>query len=257
MDTLYPIFYGTRLVTLDVLKATFQPHMHPEAFRRAFAFIEQQGGLFGIGGGYRAPGTQPADKPGFAPAGKSFHEGQKFPSGVYYVALDTVCVNPGHVHRTPTWDEVPKQGSAFAGRFGWHMNVSAESWHSQPEELDGYDTWVAHGRPDLVFNRPINGAIAPLPPIPQPPVPDTQPPTQGVIVQVNSRNLAEGAVGNDVKFFQRQMNDIAGQGLLLDGHYGPSTTQAVKNWQTVFHLTVDGNLGPKTQESIIEISLTV
>ena len=90
----------------------------------------------------------------------------------------------------------------------------------------------------------------------------SQPDTKGNIVQFTSRNLAEGATGSDVKFFQRQLNDIAGQGLLLDGYYGPKTTQAVKNWQSFFKKTsdgkvliVDGKLGALTQQSIIEVSL--
>lgn len=260
METLYPIFYGTRLVTYDVLRNTFEPHMHPEAARRGFAVILYANGLLGVGSGYRRPGTQPAGKKGFAPPGQSFHEGQQFPSGLFYTAWDMVCVNPGGVHRTPRWSEVPKQGSAFATAFGWHMNIDTEPWHAQPIELDSYGQWTRSGRQDLQRGRPIV-IVAPSPPPPiQPPVPPTQPPTQGVIVEFTSRNLVEGSVGNDVKFFQRILNDVAGQGLTLDGHYGPATTVAVRNWQTFFSsaglpLTPDGQLGPKTQRSIIEIAL--
>lgn len=256
-ETLYPIFYGTRLVTFDVLQQTFEPKAHPEAARRLFNFILHQGGKFGIGSGWRL--TQPA-LPGFAPDGKSFHQDQKFPSGTYYAAWDLVVVNPGGKHRAPTWDEVPVQGQKLALDYGVHMNVGrpgvrgSESWHIQPVELDGWDTWVDRGRPDLERNYPIV-ILSPRPQPPQPPVPPIQPPTQGVKVDFNSRYLREGAVGNDVKFFQRQMNELAGQGLLLDGHYGPRTTEAVRNWQRFFKLTVDGELGPITQRSIIEVSL--
>ena len=261
MEVLYPMFYGTRLVTFDVLRNTFEPHMHPEAARRGFGFILYQGGKFGVGGGYRPPGTQP-NKPGFAPPGESFHEGQPFPSGLYYAAWDMVVVNPGKVHRSPNWSEVPAQGSVLAGQYGWHMNVGppgakgSEAWHAQPIELDGWRTWNNRGRFDLQFNRPIL-VVPPKPPVPQPPTPPpaTQPVTQGVTVEFTSRNLVEGSVGNDVKFFQRQLNDISGAGLLLDGHYGPKTTQAVRNWQIFFGLFNDGQMGPKTQRSIIEIAL--
>lgn len=249
METLYPMFYGTRLVTMDVLMATFKPHMHPEAALRGFTFIRLQEGLFGIGGGYRRPGTQP-NKPGFAPPGKSFHEGQQFPSGLLYVAWDLVCVNPGGTHRSPRWSEVPKQGSDFASRCGMHMNIDTEPWHMQPVELDGWDRWVNSGRPDLRLGYPV--IVKP----PTPPDPPKPTPSQGVTVEFTSRNLTEGDVGNDVKFFQRQLNDIAGQGLTLDGNFGAKTTEAVKNWQRFFPpLTVDGQLGAKTQRSIIEISL--
>lgn len=257
MDTLYPIFYGMRLVTFDVLRNSFEPHMHPEAARRGFNFILHQGGKFGIGGGYRPPGTQPG-APGFADEGRSFHQDQKFPSGTYYTAWDVVVVNPGYVHRAPYWSEVPEQGKQLAIDYGWWMNVGTESWHSQPIPLDGWMAWYNGGRFDLDSNYPIvispPREQPPQPPVPSPPYP----PSKEILVQFTSRTLVEGAVGNDVKFFQKQMNDIAGQGLLLDGHYGAKTTQAVKNWQSFFNLSpIDGKLGPNTQRSIIEVSLTV
>lgn len=271
MDTLYPMFYGTRLVTMDVLRATFTPHMHPEAARRGFNFIEDQGGVFGIGGGYRAIGNQP-DKPGFAPEGRSFHQPQQFPSGLYYVAWDLVVVNPGNVHKAPARGQAPLQGTQRAVDYGVWINTD-ESWHLQPIPLDGYDKWVNAGRYDLDPNYPIK-ILAPStpeeppvdPPTPEeppvePPVPEEPPAppvvTEGIIVQFTSRNLTQGTSGKDVAFFQRIMNDVAGQGLTLDGQYGVKTTQAVKNWQTFFGLSVDGQMGPKTQQSIIEVALQV
>lgn len=259
-DVLYPMFYGTRLVTFDVLRNTFEPRMHPEAARRGFNFILHHGGKFGIGGGYRPPGTQP-NATGFAPPGSSFHEGQPFPPGLLYVAWDMVVVNPGYVHRSPRWSEVPVQGTQLALDYGVHMNVGtpgtagSEAWHMQPVPLDGHGTWVNQGRPDIKKDYPIV-INAPRPQPPQPPVPPTSPVTQEFIVNFNSRNLVEGSVGPDVKFFQRQLNEIAGQGLILDGHYGAKTTQAVKNWQNFFKVSpIDGNLGAVTQASIIEVSL--
>lgn len=247
METLYPIYYGTRMVTWDVLVASFQDHMHPEAARRGFNFILCQGGNLGIGSGYRPPGTQP-NKPGFAPPGKSFHEGQQFPSGLFYVAWDLVAVNPGGRHRAPHWSEVPAQGTQLSIEYGYHMNVGtpgtvgSESWHGQPVELDGWQAWVNLSRPDIQYDYPIQ--IVPRGP-------------KEIIVQFKSRELFEGCSGSDVKFYQGQMNDIAGQALTVDGQFGPKTTQGVKNWQTFFGLQVDGKLGPLTQQSIIEISLAV
>jgi Putative peptidoglycan binding domain len=254
MEILYPMFYGTRLVTFDVLRNTFEPHMHPEAAYRGFMFILSQGGNFGIGGGYRPPGTQPV-KAGFAPPGKSFHEGQQFPSGLFYAAWDLVVVNPDGLHRQPRWEEVPVQGSSFALDCGMHMNVPGEPHHMQPIELDGWDSWVNRGRFDLEVGR----RVIPPDPVPdpiEPPEPPIQPLTEGVVVEFTSRNLIQGCSGTDVKFFQRLLNDVAGQGLTLDGNFGPMTAQAVRNWQTFFPpLTVDGELGPHTQQSIIEIAL--
>lgn len=254
METLYPIFYGTRLVTFDVLRKTFEPHMHPEAARRGFNFVLSQGGHFGIGGGYRAPGVQPLGKPGFAPPGKSFHEGQLFPSGRFYVAWDMVVKNPGGLHRTPRWSEVPKQGTMWAQQLGWHMNVETESWHAQPIELDGYVSWMFNGCRDLVYNRPITVVEPTPPPVIQPESP-IQPQTEGVIVDFKSRVMAEGARGSDVKFFQRQLNDLAGQQLTLDGVFGPKTTASIRLWQGFFKLEQNGNLDAPTQKSIIEMAL--
>lgn len=264
METLYPIYYGTRLVTLDVLKVTFAPHMHPEAWRRFENFLAHQGGKFGIGSGRRL--VQPI-APGFAPPGMTFHMDQDFPSGRYYAAFDMVVVNPGHVHRAPLWNEVPVQGQQLSYEYGVHMNVGipgqlgSESWHGQPIELDGYVAWSNAGKQDLQYGYPIMIGV-PRPPVPQPPVPSDPVITPGGYVQFASRDLVEGSVGPDVRFYQRQMNELAGQGLLLDGHYGAKTTQAVKNWQNFFKktsdgqvLVVDGVLGARTQQSIIEVSL--
>lgn len=257
-ETLYPSGYGIRLVTMDELRARYEPHMHPEAARRGFNFIYHQGGKFGIGSGFRT--TQPVG-PTFAPDGQSFHQAQRFPSGMFYIAWDMVVVNPGYRHRTPRWDEVPMQDSHNAlFVYGVHHNVGKpgskgnESWHEQPVPIDGWGTWVNQGRPDLQYNYPIQ-IFDPRPQPPQPPVPPTQPPTKRVIVEFTSRNLFKGSIGNDVKFYQGLLNDLSGRQLLIDGFYGPRTEEAVRDWQIHFGLTVDGVLGPKTQRSIIEIAL--
>ncbi len=153
METLYPISYGTRMVTLDQLRAKHEPQMHPEFARRLFNWIEAQDGQIGIGGGRRT--IQP-NKPGFAPSIRStFHGDQDFPSGTFYAAVDLVARSPGRSHRAPRTDECPQQGSPEAERWGVHINVGTpgspgyESWHMQPVELDGWGRWMADGQPDL------------------------------------------------------------------------------------------------------------
>ena len=142
--TLYPDGYGTRLVTLEQMVATHGAKMHPEFARRFFPWIVTQGGKVGVGGGWRS--IQPA-KPGFARDGESFHQDQRFASGfVGYAAVDLVHVNPGQVHRAPTWAE-----SASAPEFGLHTFIKApkpEPWHMQCIEMRGWRTWVDAGRPD-------------------------------------------------------------------------------------------------------------
>lgn len=166
-EVLYPIGYGTGLVTMQRLRERYEPKMHPEFARRLFRWIEAQGGHVGIGGGWRDNGSQP-DKPGFAPEGKSFHQFQTFPSGTFYCAVDLVCRNGSAVHRAPKWSEVPVQGSGSSLYWGVHANVSTESWHMQPIEIDGWQTWVNMGKPDLeynyrVFSKELNMKIATSP----------------------------------------------------------------------------------------------
>jgi hypothetical protein len=138
---LYPDGYGTAKLSLDQMKLKHGIKMHPEFAKRFFAYIESKGGAIGVGGGWRS--TQP-DKPGFAPAGKSFHQDQRFASGrIAYAAVDLVHVNPGKVHRSPTWAEC-----ADAPTYGLHTFITGEPWHIQCIEMRGWQTWVNAGRPD-------------------------------------------------------------------------------------------------------------
>lgn len=150
--TLYPNGYGTTLITLQQMRERHEPNMHPEFARRVFAWIESKNGLFGIGGGWRAPNEQP-DEEGFAPEGKSFHQSQSFPSGSYYCALDLVVRTSG-THISPSWDQVGlRKGNAECIPWGLHCNIinKNEPWHIQPIEIDGWQGWVDDGRPDLEY----------------------------------------------------------------------------------------------------------
>lgn len=149
--TLYPIGYSDDVVTIEELRARFVPKMHPEFVRRLFAWIEAQGGLIGIGGGWRPDGGQP-DLPGYAPEGKSFHQNQAFADGwLGYAAVDLVARNGPNRHRAPRWSEVPAQGSDEAEFWGVHVNVGrppgGEPWHMQPIEIDGWRSWKRAGSP--------------------------------------------------------------------------------------------------------------
>lgn len=162
MTTLYPTGYQTSLVTLDTLRREHTASgdgfgMEPVYADRLFDWIAAQGGLIGIGDGWRPYGsdTSPASA-----ANKSFHQTQQFGDGTrWFCAVDLVAVAPGTVHRSPTWAEVPEQGSPDATAWGVHANVPGEPWHLQPIELDGFDSWDRAGRP-----RPT-----PIGPSPQPP----------------------------------------------------------------------------------------
>lgn len=166
--TLYPMGYGTQLVTMALLRARHEPRMHPEFARRLFAYLESKNGSVGIGGGWRATGAQP-DKPGFAPEGKSFHQNQQFASGhVGYAAVDLVAVDPSKVHRSPTWAEC-----ADGPLWGVHTFIDGEPWHIQPYEMRGWNRWVADGRRDPIagFQLPGHPTHPELPEI-SPPIGD-------------------------------------------------------------------------------------
>lgn len=83
----------------------------------------------------------------------------------------------------------------------------------------------------------------------------TPAPPKGITVQFSSRELVQGSTGNDVRHWQTRLNVVGSQGLTIDGQYGPRTATAVRNWQVFFGLHADGQLGPITQRSIVEIGL--
>lgn len=188
---LFPSGYSTTMVDIDELfRRHHQSKMHPEYARRLRAWLIAQEGRIGIGGSWRA--TQPV-KPGFAPPGKSFHESQQFPSGLWFAAVDLVHVNPGRVHRSPSWGEVPKKGSAEAKRWGLHCNVTkpSEPWHMQPIEVDGHGGWVRAGRPEPRAGYPIpsGGGSGPAP-------------APALVFAYPGRPLRLGSQGDAVKLVQ-------------------------------------------------------
>jgi hypothetical protein len=241
MATLYPWGYAKSKVGIDRLKQLARIDlMEPEYARRLFAWIESKHGQIGIGGGWRE--VQP-DKPGFAPKGKSFHQSQNFvDKTTWYMAVDLVHVNGSNVHRSPTWAEVPKQGSGNPEikAFGVHCNVDKEPWHMQAVEVDGYDTWVRNGRRRPIANLPISGVPPVAPPVPKPEPPRVYLPGERVL-KLQSPTLS----GPDVHWVQ---NVLIKQGLKLsaDSMYGRSTRDKVMIMQGWNNLTKDGIVGPKT-----------
>lgn len=209
------------MVGIDELFRRHHPDkMHPEFARRLREYLVAQGGRIGIGGSWRA--TQPA-KPGFAPEGRSFHQSQQFASGrVAFCAVDLVHVNPGKVHRSPTWAEVPKQGTAEAKRWNLHCNVDGEPWHIQPIEIDGYGAWDSAGRKDFSV---LSGEPAPNPIL---------------VFAYPGTPVRLGSQGVSVKLVQAVVKTTE------DGNFGPVTERKVKEWQAANGLLADGVVGPVT-----------
>lgn len=72
----------------------------------------------------------------------------------------------------------------------------------------------------------------------------TTPTTSGVAAPTTA--LKPGDTGQQVRVLQRALAHLGFSPGTIDGQYGPSTTQAVKNFQTAHGLTADGVCGPKT-----------
>jgi hypothetical protein len=82
---------------------------------------------------------------------------------------------------------IPVQGSYEATLFGIHANVGTpgqsgfESWHGQPIELDGWQTWHDAGRP-----LPVAGYPLPNDPSPPDQTPITEENEMAVVVKPNN-----------------------------------------------------------------------
>ena len=71
-------------------------------------------------------------------------------------------------------------------------------------------------------------------------------PTTSSGVAAPTTALKPGDTGPEVRVLQRALAHLGYSPGTIDGQYGPSTTQAVKNFQTAHGLTADGVCGPKT-----------
>lgn len=78
--------------------------------------------------------------------------------------------------------------------------------------------------------------------VPRTPTPAT-PPTIG-----------PGDRGQAVAAWQGTLNRVTGTRLVVDGHFGPDTVAATRNFQRFFGLPVDGVVGPKTYETMGKVA---
>lgn len=85
------------------------------------------------------------------------------------------------------------------------------------------------------------------------PKPEPDKPTSTKDVKLGDRVLRLGMSGADVALLQRFLGrDAEGNRLVADGQYGPKTQAAVRAYQKMRGLAVDGIAGPKTLGPIIE-----
>ena len=67
--------------------------------------------------------------------------------------------------------------------------------------------------------------------------------------------LTKGSKGQAVKDLQTALNR-AGCNLDVDGNFGPATDKAVRDFQALYELEVDGKAGPKTMAKLEEVRCT-
>jgi len=116
-------------------------------------------------------------------------------------------------------------------RLGKPLRWSHLQWHSTACPGTPLDSWRRAGFP------------SPDGPPPPPPPP---PPPGGSTVNVPLPVLRIGMTGGGVRSLQALLNAKAGQGLTVDGAFGPRTQQAVTNVQAFFGLSRDGIVGQNT-----------
>jgi hypothetical protein len=124
-----------------------------------------------------------------------------------------------------------------ADRLGRRLRWSHLQWKSTACPGTPLDHWRQTG-----FPAP-GGPVTPPPPIPVPP---ELPTTPGVFVPVSLPVLRSGHTGGGVRSLQSLLNTKAGQGLVIDGAFGPRTDRAVRNVQAFLGLAVDGVVGRNT-----------
>ena len=70
---------------------------------------------------------------------------------------------------------------------------------------------------------------------------------------VATATLKKGSKGENVKTLQRNLNEVLGTNINVDGSFGPNTETTVKAFQKKYGLAVDGIYGPKSAAKMKEL----
>lgn len=178
-----------------------------------------------------------------------------------------------HYRRSLIWRPPGTSGRAL-GADGWRVQPAGaqmgKAW-ALWLHLEFLDTAAQDGRlieEKLLGAAPISPAPAPAP-VPNPPViinpPMTPPasiPGATHMIEVNVTTVRRGSTGDRVRKAQGLINanfisagDPIGL-LIVDGTFGPRMDERVRAIQAFFGMFVDGVIGPRTWQLIINIPLT-
>jgi hypothetical protein len=249
-DTVFPFGYsgdpagtGVYLTWSQMMTRITVNKLHPEVLRRVRAFFEyasSEGVPLGVGTGWRIQPNPPP--PGFAKPGNSWHESVPVsPSSATALAIDTVPASSWAWMEQPFRHDTRVTNCAAFGLRTFRL-VGSEPWHIQPKEIPTSRRFATVLPPLAVWPLPDVGV--PVPPDPIPPTP--VPPTKEYPVEATRSTVKLGSTGKMVKRAQFACQLITGGPATIDGDFGQATDTAIRNFQTVFGLTSDGQVGPKT-----------
>ena len=232
---------GTMLTWDQMMTRATIYNLHPEVRRRFKALIHAAadvGVALGCGTAWR---IQPANKPGFAQPGNSWHESCPVnPRSPTALAIDTVP--------NVSWMWLESQADKYGFRTFKYLK---EPWHIQPTEISASRRWATTLPRLTVWDLPGDVVVTPPTPTPTPPQPTPTPPASGVFtVQGYRKDVRQGSQGKMAKMCQQQINLLAGQGVVEDGDFGSQSVAALKNVQTVLGVTADGWCGQKTWQAM-------
>lgn len=137
----------------------------------------------------------------------------------------------GHVENV---ESIDKNANAFNSTSGWHA-TKKRMWTETIKAGSKYDYFYKKGYtylgciyPKENFNISYFGTLP-------------------------TKNLKTGDKGTQVKYLQLFLCWCLGIHLAMDGHYGPATYKAVRQYQQKYSLEVDGKFGPACRKKAATI----
>ena len=131
--------------------------------------------------------------------------------------------------------------NAIAKEYGLHPTVDGEWWHHQPRmSTDWFDAPAMGKKPAKEEKKEPKTDWAAVVLY-----------VQSLYTMVSTAPLKRGSRNEAVRVMQRKLGEIGINAGTPDGIFGRMTTRAVKRYQRVNKLTVDGIVGPATWAKLI------